>query len=211
MIRPADAPPPDEPSADTPAPAGEVLPPGPAEAVVRADALRADAFRDPARDVRDVRDVIGWREWVALPGLGVARIKAKVDTGARSSALHAWNLEEFQRDGVRMVRFVVHPWQRDVATSVVCECEWIGERSVRSSHGHIETRPVVRTTIELGGRRWPLELTLTNRDTMGFRMLLGRLAVRARFLVDPNRSFVQPRPRGRGGPRRPAGTETAPA
>lgn len=142
-------------------------------------------------------DVVGWREWVALPDLGVGRIKAKVDTGARSSALHAWNLEEFQRDGVRYVRFVVHPWQHDVAKSIVCECEWIGERAVRSSHGHSETRPVVRTTLEVGGRRWPIELTLTNRDTMGFRMLVGRLAVRGRFVVDPGRSFVQPRPRRR--------------
>lgn len=188
MIRPAESP--REECAPDPGPAYDRVPAGGASA-------RPEPRGDP-RPAERATDVVGWREWVALPDLGVGRIKAKVDTGARSSALHAWNLEEFQRDGVRMVRFVVHPWQRDVATSVVCECEWTGERSVRSSHGHLETRPVVRTTIELGGRRWPIELTLTNRDTMGFRMLLGRLAVRARFLVDPNRSFVQPRPRAPG-------------
>jgi hypothetical protein len=134
---------------------------------------------------------------VALPLLGVPRLKAKVDTGARSSALHAWSVEEFTRDGERWLRFVVHPWQRDVLTSVVCEARCVGERLVRSSLGHSETRPVILTPVEIGGRRFETELTLTNRDAMGFRMLLGRLAVRGRFVVDPNRSFVQPAPRGR--------------
>jgi hypothetical protein len=121
-------------------------------------------------------------------------LKAKVDTGARSSALHAWDLEEFQRDAVRWVRFTVHPWQGDPSAAFTAECELLGERSVRSSHGHLEVRPVIRTAVLLGPRVLAVELTLTNRDSMGFRMLLGRSAIRRRFVVDPGRSFVQGRP-----------------
>lgn len=148
-----------------------------------------------ANPVKRARGVVGWREWVALPAVGVPAIKAKVDTGARSSALHAFDLEEFQRDGVRWVRFTVRPHQGDLAATVRVECELLGERSVRSSAGHLEVRPVVRTSVRVGARRFRIELTLTNRDTMGFRMLLGRSAVRRRFVVDPGRSFVQGRPR----------------
>jgi hypothetical protein len=140
------------------------------------------------------RPTLGWREWVALPALGVPVLKAKVDTGARSSALHAWDLEEFQRDGVRWVRFTVHPWQGDASAAFTAECELLGERSVRSSHGHQEVRPVIRTSALVGAHSLAIELTLTNRDSMGFRMLLGRSAIRRRFVVDPGRSFVQGRP-----------------
>ena len=138
--------------------------------------------------------VIGWREWVSLPDLGVPLVKAKVDTGARSCALHAFDLEEFRRDGVRWVRFTVHPWQRDVDMTIRAECRLLGERSVRSSHGHQEVRPVVLSQVVVGNLRVAVELTLTNRDAMGFRMLLGRSAVRGRFVVDPGRSFVQRQP-----------------
>jgi len=135
--------------------------------------------------------IIGWRERVALPDLGISQIKAKIDTGARSSALHAFDVETFLRDGKTMVRFKVHPYQRDTHRTVSAEAELIDQRQVRNSGGHAQLRPVIQTMVELNGERWLIELTLTNRDVMGFRMLLGRQAVRKRFLVDAGRSFVQ--------------------
>ena len=135
--------------------------------------------------------VIGWRERVALPELGISEIKAKIDTGARSSALHAFELEIFTHDGKQMVRFKVHPYQRDTRRTVIAEAELLEYRKIRSSNGHAQLRPVIETVVELGGKKWPLELTLTNRDEMGFRMLLGRQAVRHQWLVDPGKSFMQ--------------------
>ncbi|MEQ9620681.1 ATP-dependent zinc protease family protein [Coleofasciculus chthonoplastes] len=135
--------------------------------------------------------IIGWRERVALPNLGISQIKAKIDTGARSSALHAFDVETFSRDDKTMVRFKVHPYQRDTHRTVSAEAELIDQRQVRNSGGHAQLRPVIQTMVELNGERWLIELTLTNRDVMGFRMLLGRQAVRKRFLVDAGRSFVQ--------------------
>ncbi len=149
--------------------------------------------------------VIGWREWVGLPDLGIAEIKVKVDTGARSSALHAFAVEPFPRRGRPMVRFRVHPYQRDTVTTIAAEAELIGQRSVRSSSGQLEVRPVIRTRIKLLEREWVIELTLTNRDPMGFRMLLGREALRGRFLVDPGRSFLAS-PRRRRRDAQPDGT-----
>ncbi len=135
--------------------------------------------------------LIGWREWLELPGLGIAYIKAKVDTGARSAALHAFDLEEFTSPaGDPMVRFKVHPFQRDLATVVVCEAPLVDRRRVRSSHGNETLRPVIRTTLLLAGMNTEIEVTLAARDTMGFRMLLGREAIRRRFVIDPNRSFI---------------------
>jgi len=133
---------------------------------------------------------IGWREWVALPDLGVERIKAKVDTGARSSALHAFGIKPFERDGKPWVRFTIHPIQRESKTTIVAEAELLEYRHVRSSTGHQHHRPVILTRIELLGRIWPIELTLASRDAMGFRMLLGRQAVRGHFLVDPGASYL---------------------
>ncbi len=133
---------------------------------------------------------IGWREWVALPDLGVSRIKAKIDTGARTSALHAFDVEVVRRKGIDVVRFKVHPFQRDYRSTVVAQSPLIDEREVKSSSGHGTLRPVIRTRIRLGDRVWSIELTLTNRDAMGFRMLLGRSALRKRFLVDPGASFL---------------------
>jgi hypothetical protein len=138
--------------------------------------------------------VIGWREWVALPHLGVQAIKAKVDTGARSSALHAFDLEHFDRHGVAMVRFQAHPIQRDDRHIVIAEAVLLEERLVRNSGGQEELRPVIQTPVQVGGHIWPIELTLTNRDVMGFRLLLGRQAVRRRYLVDPEHSYLQPLP-----------------
>ncbi|MGF1569503.1 MAG: ATP-dependent zinc protease [Nodosilinea sp.] len=141
--------------------------------------------------------IIGWREWVALPALGVYGIKAKIDTGARSSALHAFDVERFERNGEAMVRFQAHPIQRNDDYIVTAEAPLLDERLVRNSGGQEQLRPVIETTVQIGLQIWSLELTLTNRDEMGFRMLLGRQAVRRRYLVDPGRSYLQPLPEER--------------
>jgi hypothetical protein len=137
---------------------------------------------------------IGWREWVALPDLGVTRIKAKIDTGARSSAIHAFGLEHFRRRGHDIVRFTIHPLQRSNKRVVIAEAEMVDERIVRSSNGVHALRPVIITRLEILGESWPIELTLASRDEMGFRMLLGRQAIRSRFLIDPGRSYLAGRP-----------------
>lgn len=134
---------------------------------------------------------VGWREWVSLPDLDVPVIKAKVDTGARTSALHADDVEFTRRAGHRYVRFTVSPLQRSSHDRVRVEALLLEERRVRSSNGQQELRPVIRTTLQVGDQQWPIELTLTKRDVMGFRMLLGREAMRGRVVVDPQRSFVQ--------------------
>lgn len=139
--------------------------------------------------------VIGWREWVGLPDLGIKTIKVKVDTGARSSSLHASTLQEFERDGVTWVRFHVHPEQRNSADLVEVEAMVLDFRSVRSSSGKAEIRPVIVTNIELYGMTWSVELTLASRDQMGFRMLLGRQAFRGRFLVDAGKSYYGGKPK----------------
>jgi hypothetical protein len=139
---------------------------------------------------------VGWREWVALPALDVSAIKAKVDTGARSSSLHAFGLREFERDGRQMLSFTIHPLQRQSRVTVTAEAELLEYRHVRSSSGHHSRRPVILTPVELFGQRWNIELTLASRDEMGFRMLLGRQAVRGRFLVDPARSYLAGQPEG---------------
>jgi len=133
---------------------------------------------------------VGWREWVRLPDLGIKRIKAKIDTGARTSALHAFKVTPFSKDGASYVRFAVHPMQRKRLPEVMCVALVIDHRHVTDSGGRREFRYVIRTTLKLGKRRWPVELTLTNRDQMGFRMLIGRQALRRRYRVDPGRSFV---------------------
>jgi hypothetical protein len=134
--------------------------------------------------------VLGWREWVALPDLGINAIKAKIDTGARSSALHAFEVETFSQAGQEKIRFKVHPRQRDTTRTVIAEADLLGQREVRNSGGHVELRYAIQTSVEIGGMCWLIDLTLTNRDTMGFRMLLGRQAIRGHFLVNPGRSFL---------------------
>lgn len=141
--------------------------------------------------------VIGWREWVGLPDLGIDKIKVKVDSGARSSSLHAFDMKLFDRDGEQWVRFKVQPVQRSNTKTVVVEAKVLEFRSVRSSSGVAKRRPVIITDVALLGKRWPVELTLASRDEMGFRMLLGREAFRGRFLVDGGRSYYGGKPKRR--------------
>ena len=144
--------------------------------------------------VDDQTPIAGWREWVELPDLGVRWIKAKLDTGARSSAIHAWNVAVSRRDGIDVVAFEIHPWQRSDLDAVQVELPVIDRRTVRSSTGHEEERLVVATTIRVVGVDLDAELTLTNRDEMGFRMLVGREAMREGLVVDPSSSYLGGRP-----------------
>lgn len=137
--------------------------------------------------------VLGWREWIALPDLGLPHIKAKIDTGARTSCLHAFKVKGFRRRGVRWVRFHVHPHQGDRHTEVVCEAPVKDRRWVTDSGGHRTLRYVIDAGIVVGKQRYSIELTLTNRDNMKFRMLLGRTAMYDHFIVDPQRSYCQER------------------
>lgn len=138
--------------------------------------------------------VVGWREWVSLPTLGIARIKAKLDTGARTSALHAHKSERYTERGAPFVRLHVQPRQREGGPLVVIETAIIDERTVSDSSGHRERRIVVASEVLLGAARWPIELTVTNRDSLRFRMLLGRSAMHGHLIIDPDRSYVLGKP-----------------
>lgn len=133
---------------------------------------------------------LGWREWVALPIFGIPKIKAKLDTGARSSALHVVDVKTFRRDGVEWVRFLAdaNPRRQDELTAV--ECRVLDERLIRASSGHEETRIVVRTDLSIKDQIWSIDLSLASRQPMRFRMLLGREALRGRVAVDPARSYL---------------------
>lgn len=137
---------------------------------------------------------IGWREWVEMPELGVREIKAKVDTGADNSSLHAFDIERYEENGLDMVRFVVHPHQRKRKPSVACVAEVVKERKVKNPGGRSELRPVIRTPLRIGGKDISALINLTTRDEMTFRMLLGRRTIRGHFRVDPGRSYLGPRP-----------------
>jgi len=134
---------------------------------------------------------VGWREWVYLPDLHIQKIKAKVDTGARTSCLHAFEIDPYTENGVEKVHFLIHPLQK--RNDIVDECDAVvlDKRLVSDSGGHRETRYVISTRLVLGSQEWDIEMTLTNRDSMLFRMLLGRTAMENRMQVDPARSYVQ--------------------
>ena len=137
---------------------------------------------------------LGWREWVSLPDLGIEHIKAKVDTGARTSALHAFEVRPFRDEGRDQVEFRMHPLQKDNDTVITCIADIVDRRTVRDSGGHAEERYVIETTLEIGGYQWPIEATLTARDDMLFRMLIGRTALKKRAIVDPGRSYQLGKP-----------------
>ena len=147
----------------------------------------------PYQDVIDQQNdslaVIGWREWVRLPELGINRIKAKIDTGAKSSSLHAYDIEVYENEGEQFVRFKIHPAQQRLTLVVEAQSKVHEFREVRSSNGQTTNRPVIRTAVEIFGRPYEIDVTLFDRTKMGFRMLIGREAMRDRFMVDPRISY----------------------
>ncbi|MFV0574164.1 MAG: ATP-dependent zinc protease [Vibrio sp.] len=134
--------------------------------------------------------IVGWREVLSLPELGIKQIKAKVDTGARSSCLHAFKIETFEKNTELWVRFWIHPLQNNNNHVQICESKIIDRRTVKDSGGHAEERYVIETLLDFNGEQWPIEVTLTNRENMLFRMLLGRTAMHDRIIVDPAASFL---------------------
>jgi ribosomal protein S6--L-glutamate ligase len=137
--------------------------------------------------------ILGWEEWVTLPELGLPAIKVKVDTGARTSALHAFDVEPFGPARARRVRFGVHPLPRRRDVAIECTARLIDYREVKSSSGDRGARYVIETPIRIGKLQWPIEITLADRNMMAYRMLLGRQAIQAGILVDPSSSFLQPK------------------
>ena len=134
--------------------------------------------------------IIGWREWLSFPDLGVPGIKAKIDTGARSSALHTHDFEVFEQGGIEMVRFHLHPLKASEDVLLTCEAPVSEYKEVRDSGGHEERRPFILTTVRIGRIEWKISLSLTNRENMKFRMLLGREAVAGRFVVNPGANYL---------------------
>ena len=132
----------------------------------------------------------GWREWVSLPDLGIPMIKAKIDTGARTSALHAFEVRPYSEDGRDRVEFRMHPMQKDNETVVTCVADVLDIRTVTDSGGHKEERFAIRTMLSIGAHSWPIDATLTSRDDMSFRMLLGRTAIKGYAQVSPARSYI---------------------
>ena len=145
---------------------------------------------------------VGWREWVSLPELGIPAIKAKIDTGAKTSALHAHRLAVFEDHGQTMVRFAIRPLRKRRRLEIECVARVADRRLVRDSGGHSEHRYVIVTPVRVGQIEWPIEITLTSRDTMLFRFLLGRTAMRRRMLIDPEASYVLGKTLAKSYPRR---------
>lgn len=140
---------------------------------------------------------IGWREWVGLPELGVEAIQAKIDTGADSSSLHAFNQQRFTKDGGNWIRFEIHPRRGAQGATVSCEAPIALERKVRNPGGRSELRPVISTPLILNGVPIRSLINLTERDEMSFRMLIGRRTLRGKFLVNPGRSYLGAKPEPR--------------
>ena len=133
-------------------------------------------------------DKIGWREWVSFPELGIETIKAKIDTGARTSALHVSHIRIMK--GSNVVKFLIHPVQRRSRPMIEASAVMVNRREIKSSNGEVSVRPIIKTTIKIGQRVHPIELSLVNRDLMGFRLLLGRSVLKDRYIVNPGRSFL---------------------
>ena len=144
-------------------------------------------------DRKQPRLIVGWQEWIALPDLGLPALKAKIDTGAKTSALHTHFIEPFGSSKRPMVRFSVRPSPHSGDLEIEASAKVIDQREVISSNGVRELRFVIQTSLVLAGRRWPIEITLTNRERMTYRMLLGRQALRSDMLVDAASSFRQPK------------------
>jgi ribosomal protein S6--L-glutamate ligase len=134
--------------------------------------------------------IVGWKEWVALPELNVPLIKAKIDTGAATSSIHAYNIKYIKKNHINYVTFEIHPLQGNNRVVVPCEAILIEKRKVKSSNGKIQTRPVIKTNLQIGRLIIPIELNLTNRDSMGMRMLIGRQALK-KLLVNPSCTSIQ--------------------
>lgn len=139
--------------------------------------------------------LVGWREWVQLSTLGLTAIKAKIDTGARTSALHAFEVRPFEECGVQRLEFKIHPQQRNTEKVVTCVADVVDQRVVADSGGHKENRWVIKAPLTMAGDTWPIEITLTSRDDMRFRMLLGRSAMNGRIQVDSASSYLLGRKR----------------
>lgn len=154
-----------------------------------------DDEHSPSTDIEN-KLIVGWREWVSLPELGISAIKAKVDTGARTSCLHTFGIVEYEKDGDKWVKFMIHPIQDDNITEKECHAKVIDMRTVRDSGGHESFRYVIKTLLKIGDLSYPIEMTLTARDKMIFRMLLGRTAMENRIIVDSAASFIVQPPQG---------------
>ena len=141
------------------------------------------------------KPILGWREWVALPELNLGHIKAKIDTGARSSALHAYVIDPYRKGGERWIMFAIHPIQKQCDVSIECHAPIKDRRLVSDSGGHKQHRYVIETQLILGHSKITAEVTLTNRDSMLFRMLIGRTAMDSRFIIDPSASYLQGKPK----------------
>lgn len=139
--------------------------------------------------MENITIILGWKEWVALPDLSVPAIKAKVDTGALTSSLHAYNIQYFKDKGKNYVRFTIHPLQNNKKITILCEALLIGERKVKSSNGKIQKRPVISTNLQIGRHIIPIEVNLTNRDPMGVKMLIGRKALK-KMLINASHTFL---------------------
>ncbi|HBK92467.1 MAG TPA: ATP-dependent zinc protease [Parvularcula sp.] len=133
---------------------------------------------------------IGWCEWVSLPAFGVDAIKAKIDTGAKTSAIHAWRIRELRVGGRAFAEFVLHPAEGRSRPEILCRAPIAGRRVIKSSNGIGEARIIIRTRLKVGKRSWPIDLSLANRDQMGFRLLIGRDALGERALIHPAREYM---------------------